>query len=459
MSKKNLMEILPFFTRLEEIDEGKALPKGVIMRARGKVAHAGRITENGRLYRRSWYKRQIERLMKSGGKVEERAVIGETDHPNPTVGGPSIRRSAIIFTGLGMNDDGEVMANMDIVETEAGKDLAALVRAGAQVGFSSRARGDSSVKKMTSQDPDYELNRDWDGKEFQEVDDDSELTTFDSVIGPAVTDANVVDYHEQLKEVFAMKLEDILKDKDLLKKIAESEAFKEIVSEATASAVEAAVKKNTEELEKKFSEELMPMVKDHMESDEFLANFEVVEEGADGDDLVEAKCAECDAAIRKGDKFCPGCGIPVSRAVKPAKKEGKGDDDDRIAEMQKQLDQLKKENEDLAGKVEAAEKKDAVREDDEKVEATVAAGLEGKAAFIVEHVRADIKELKERGSPLTPDGAKEFVEAKVKKYSPMSEALTAAGKATNVTPGDEDRAKEEAEKEVEEIHESLDQMD
>ena len=53
-------------------EAGASLPKGVIMQARGKFAHAGKITSNGRLYTRKWYEKEIKRQ-----KVENEQLISD----------------------------------------------------------------------------------------------------------------------------------------------------------------------------------------------------------------------------------------------------------------------------------------------------------------------------------------------------------------------------------------------
>lgn len=454
-----LIESRPFYTELTEmkLEEGKTLRKGVIMRARGKFGHAGRITENGRMYRRAHVEREIERLSGVRGAMKMRGMIGEADHPGPAAGGPSVTRSALIQTGLGINDDGEVMGEIEVVDTRVGKDLAALIRAGVQVGFSSRARGTTTRKKMTSEDPDYALNQEWDGKDFEEVNDDLYLVAYDAVIGPAVEDAHVGDFQEQKTEEVSnmIKLEDVLKNEDLMKQIAESDSIKKVV--------EAAVKAAREEVEKEWAEKILPAVKEHMNTDEFFdAHFEEVDAGADNTEAA-VKCAECDSAVPKGSKFCPSCGVKV--ATKPPKEQTQDEKDKVIAELKKRLDALEASNKKKDEKLEGMDKRDKDKETEAVVDAFVAERLKGEVAVVVEGVNADVEELRERGEKLKDEkAAKEFVEARIERYKKLNEVsggklFEAKSRSTNVVPGDADEAKKVEEKKKEKVDALLDSVD
>jgi hypothetical protein len=67
------------FEVLEDIQEkSEALPKGVIMRVRGMFAQADRVTQNGTLYKKSLWEREVERIKPN---LEERSVLMLSDHP------------------------------------------------------------------------------------------------------------------------------------------------------------------------------------------------------------------------------------------------------------------------------------------------------------------------------------------------------------------------------------------
>lgn len=387
-----------------DIVEAAQKPKGVIMQIRGKFGHAGKITENGRYYSRSIMEREIARLQP---KIMEKAVIGEADHPGLVQGGaPTVRQSSFIITGLAMNDDGEIMGEADIVDTAAGRDLAALIRAGAQVGVSSRGKGESTRMKMTSDHPDFELNKAWDGKAFESVDDSFVLRSFDSVIGQAVEDAYFGDYRESKEDI--MDLDKILKDPDLMKKILESEEAKKFIDQV----VEAATKKKEEELDKKFESDVKEAVMSYIESDEFNAKFVVDKADDAADALEEAKCPECEGGVPKGAKFCPACGVRVQAA-----KKAEQTDSEKDVEIKK----LKEENAKIVERMARLEQSAKDADEKKQIEAIVGEALKDQIQFIVENVRKDIDE-----TVLTPKNAKAFVERRVSHYRTLDEAVGGA---------------------------------
>jgi len=373
----------------KDLQEGVQLPKGVIMQARGKFAHAGRITSNGRLYTRKWYQKEIARVTKSG-LLETGGMIGETDHPSPTRGGPSIRQNAFIVRGLEINEQGEVMGRIDVMGTQAGEDLAVQIRAGAQIGFSSRARGEVTAKRMNDQHPDWSLNKDWDGREFDEVNDDASLQTYDSVNGPAIGDAHVADYNEDEnpeEEEMEIKLDDVLKNEALMKGVLESDAVKAVVEKAVETA--------KSEAQAEFEKNLPEMVSKYMESDAFADKMRErlsaeEEELDEEEELEEAKCPECEGVVPKNSKFCPACGVKM--AAPAPKAETKEEADKVISDLVQRLEKVEKENSELKAKVDKQEQEKKDAETKESVEEQVDQLLENCAEHLAGRVRLRLKD-------------------------------------------------------------------
>jgi len=452
MKPKWLMERI--MTTLQEV-ANKDLPNGVIMQIKGKFGHAGRITENGRLYPLSVMKREIQNIQ---AKLQEKAVIGEADHPGPTQGGPTVRQSAFIITGLGMNDNGEIMGEADVVDTQAGKDLAALIRAGAQVGMSSRSKGTSKTNRMTSSHPDYERNQDWEGKEFEEVNDDLGLKSFDSVIGQAVTDAYIGDYNEdqqdEEEEMDWEKLKKLLAESEELRKNVTSFVFD---SDEGKAKIAEAVEANSKELKEQFDKEVKEIVKEYMASDEFAEQFEI-EEDVEGEDdnkqnFEEAKCAGCDAMIPKGSKYCPACGVQV---VAPKKEST--DDDKALKALEDRINKLESENKAKTEKIDKMEKDVEDRDNEVAVEAIVSEALEAKPHMLVEAVRSDLE-----GRELSTENAKELVEARIKFFTDFNEKtggtlskVSGDGKSLPTDP--DDKTKNESKDKTLDVQ-ILDQLD
>lgn len=154
---------------LEEGSDGKKL------KVKGEFAKADIATENGRVYPRALWEREIGRLTHS---IRDRKVLGELDHPSD--GKTMLQRASHVVTRLELRDDGVLVGQAEALDTSKGKDLQALVKGNVKVGVSSRGFG--SVKK------------DADGKDV--VQEDYRLATFDFVADPADSTAYPDPYYE-----------------------------------------------------------------------------------------------------------------------------------------------------------------------------------------------------------------------------------------------------------------------
>lgn len=137
------------------------------VKLRGEFAKCGVATENKRIYPKPVWEKEIKRL---GKALKERRVFGEVDHPSD--GQTKLARVSHIVTDLSVKD-GIVIGEAEIMPTEAGKNLLALLKANVPVGVSSRGFG--SVKTNES------------GQDV--VQEDYKLVTFDFVADPADVDA------------------------------------------------------------------------------------------------------------------------------------------------------------------------------------------------------------------------------------------------------------------------------
>jgi len=141
--------------------------EGGRVKVRGEFAKCGVATENKRVYPDKVWEKELKRL---GKALKERRVFGEVDHPSD--GQTKLGRVSHIITNLSIKD-GIVIGEAEIMPTEAGKNLLALLKANVPVGVSSRGFG--SVKTNES------------GNDV--VQEDYKLVTFDFVADPADTDA------------------------------------------------------------------------------------------------------------------------------------------------------------------------------------------------------------------------------------------------------------------------------
>jgi hypothetical protein len=137
------------------------------VKVRGEFAKCGVATENKRIYPKPVWEKEIKRL---GKALKERRVFGEIDHPSD--GQTKLSRVSHIVTDLSIKD-GLVIGEAEIMPTEAGRNLLAILKANVPVGVSSRGFG--SVKTNES------------GNDV--VQEDYKLVTFDFVADPADIDA------------------------------------------------------------------------------------------------------------------------------------------------------------------------------------------------------------------------------------------------------------------------------
>jgi len=188
--KKLLVDNAPVALQLDERWEG-----GHKIVVRGEFAKCGVATENNRIYPNKLWEAQIRKLDRA---MEDRRVFGELDHPND--GKTQLSRVAHIITSMKI-EDGRVIGEAEILDTERGKNLAALLKAGCKVGVSSRGYGST---KQNEQGEDV-------------VQEDYKLVTFDFVAEPADSTA----YPQVFFEGVEMPMTEApTKDQDLAEKFA-----------------------------------------------------------------------------------------------------------------------------------------------------------------------------------------------------------------------------------------------
>lgn len=133
------------------------------VRVRGEFARSGQATENKRVYPQKVWEREIGRL---GKPMKERRVFGEIDHPLD--GRTSLNRVSHIVTNMAL-EDGILVGEAEILPTDKGKNLMALLKSGCKIGISSRGYGSTKSNEK--------------GEEV--VQEDYRLVTFDFVADPA----------------------------------------------------------------------------------------------------------------------------------------------------------------------------------------------------------------------------------------------------------------------------------
>lgn len=238
-------------SKIEESESG-----GKKLYAEGKIGHCGIATANGRIYPLSIMGREVDRLQT---RISESSIYAAVDHPGD--GKSRIRDAGAIIRGLRIESDGTIWGKFQIIEdTDCGRNLAAILRAGGSVGVSSRGLG--STRPAES------------GQEV--VGEDFRLVSFDFVLDPAVSTAYPKFFAEQADDGLAEQLTtDDLRAKfpKLVKSIEEQSLS--VASQTTVEAmraemeadVEKAIERSRGALREDLKSELYPEVVKELKED------------------------------------------------------------------------------------------------------------------------------------------------------------------------------------------------
>ena len=167
MSKQALTEFVNEDIKLlenEETESGLPKFKGIFQKCDEK-------NRNGRIYSSKLW----ENVIKSDGvqkKLKKRTMLGELNHPEYR--DPNPENASHVVTKLWLSEDNKyVYGEAEILDTPKGRILESLLRAGVEIGVSSRGEGQMVERGGDSY-----------------VDEDSyDLITFDGVLEPSVEEA------------------------------------------------------------------------------------------------------------------------------------------------------------------------------------------------------------------------------------------------------------------------------
>jgi len=231
LRQKFLYDCFPLKLQLlESKNDGRIVGRGVF----GLVDTP---TENGRIYPRRVIEREIERVMP---EVRNRMFFGELDHPQD--GKTALSRVSHIITDLKLEGN-EIIGELEVLNTERGLNLQAILEAGGKVGVSIRGLG-SVIKEG----------------QFEVVQDDYQLLGFDIVYMPSVLESYPEFIREDKDITKNNKKEAFMSEKEKKEiKIKEEEDTEEKLSEEEEEEKKKEAKKkkkeiSLEELEKEFPE-------------------------------------------------------------------------------------------------------------------------------------------------------------------------------------------------------------
>jgi len=201
------------------------------LKFRGVFAKADQPTGNNRVYPREEWEREIKKAQQ---RIKERRMFGELDHPGD--GRTSLWRVSHLITSLEIDEDGNIIGEAEVIEdSQAGRQLKAILKAGAKVGVSSRGKGTiepadkGNAEKVT----------------------DFHLETFDIVANPSVQQAFPEFLREHLEKKSIRSIEELQKAyPELVEKLEQriAEAFKQRY-ETTKAEIFQILKERVEELQ------------------------------------------------------------------------------------------------------------------------------------------------------------------------------------------------------------------
>ena len=165
--KALLIDHTPFHIAKLTLSEGKNIPGGR-MRVKGKLQESEVKNGNGRVYPKEVLQREVEKYM--DGPIKTNTALGELDHPESTIVNLNNVSHNIKKVWWEGND---LMGELELLNTPAGKIAQEIISAGIPLGISSRGMG--SVQPL--------------GEGTVEVQDDFELLCWDFVSTPSTQGA------------------------------------------------------------------------------------------------------------------------------------------------------------------------------------------------------------------------------------------------------------------------------
>jgi hypothetical protein len=134
------MDLIETTVRKPKIVEANRskLPEGVLYRVTYPICNVGMLNANNRVYERDVWEKVLEdpELQE---KQANRVLFGQAEHPAETQSDLQLTSHVIFETWM---DKDTVYQKMDILDTPTGRILETLLKAGCQVGVSTRAEGD-----------------------------------------------------------------------------------------------------------------------------------------------------------------------------------------------------------------------------------------------------------------------------------------------------------------------------
>ena len=160
-------------------DEKKRVAEGKACILSGVMQMSETQNGNGRIYPHAILEREVQNYM---NMVESRRALGELDHPDTSV--VNLSNASHLVTKIWMEDN-KCMGKIEVLNTPSGRVLQELVKAGCQLGISSRGVGSVTESNGVTM-----------------VEDDFQLICFDMVSDPSTPGAFMMTEAKQPSNIF-----------------------------------------------------------------------------------------------------------------------------------------------------------------------------------------------------------------------------------------------------------------
>jgi len=167
--------------------------EGGSFKLRGLVQKANAKNQNGRVYTVEILNRELNRLT---DPIKHRRLVGQLDHPQTAT--IEYAKASHLVTSLAMEESGDMIGELELLDTPAGRIAKSLVESKVQIGISSRGLG--TVRKE---------------EDILVVNDDFQLVTFDIVAEPSTPNA----YPTRISEDLIRKITGHAKPRNVRKEI------------------------------------------------------------------------------------------------------------------------------------------------------------------------------------------------------------------------------------------------
>jgi hypothetical protein len=288
---------------------------------RGELGRADVVTSNNRMYPRPVMEREVRRLEKD---AKARKLYGELDHPAD--GRTQFQRVSHLIREIHMEEDGRVLGELELIPTQKGKDIIAIIESGGAVGCSSRGTGTTHKRN--------------DGVDV--VNEDYTMITYDLVADPAHSAAYPEVFFES-KDVLNLGRVEKMPDK-IVKPVAP--AVKPALKENAEVDVQAQIKAALDKEREKIRAEEQEKLKAKVEAD-LVAQIEAIKKEATEDAKSElASDPKLADSRRRMEAVRAAIGVGEDNSVPKDEFEkvqkSMAERDEKIAAMAKELEAANK---------------------------------------------------------------------------------------------------------------------